>query len=427
MQTQTNRSILSVATGLALAASLFTVSQVAIGQAVPGQGGTSRAGNQQENQQQQQGSFDQQTGTILNAAIELMNMDNYAGAQAELAKLKMERLSPYERGKVEQILFNISYSQEKYEEARNHLRLAIESGGLNEQEVSEARFQSAQLFLTEEKYKEGAAALEEWMKTATNVNSAAYYLLAAAYYQLEEFDRALPPAKKAVELMDKPQENWLGMLSALYLQKEQYRDAIPILEQLISVAPGKKNYWMQLSSVYGQVEDYPKALGVMQIAYSAGLVTDDGEVRRLADLLMYNEVPYRCAQVLEAGIEKKVLAVDDKLYEKLANCWIAARELDKAISPLTRAAELASTGDLFVRLGEVQVNREDWGGAQSALQRGLDKGQLKDTGSAQLMMGIALYNQNKYEDARTWFQRARNVERYRDNANAYLQLIASRS
>ena len=65
--------------------------------------------------------------------------------------------------------------------------------------------------MQEEKWKEGAAALEEWLKTAANPNSAAFYLLAVAYYQQEDFDRALPPAKKAVELMDKtkPNENWL--------------------------------------------------------------------------------------------------------------------------------------------------------------------------------------------------------------------------
>ena len=59
--------------------------------------------------------------------------------------------------------------------------------------------------MQEEKWKEGAAALEEWFKTAANPNSAAYYLLAVAYYQQDDFDKALPPAKKAVELMDKPQ------------------------------------------------------------------------------------------------------------------------------------------------------------------------------------------------------------------------------
>ena len=134
------------------------------------------------------------------------------------------------------------------------------------------------------------------------------------------------------------------MLLALYLQKDQYKDAIPLLQRLIALVPEKKTYWTQLSAVYGQMEDYPNALAIMQLAYGSGLVTEDAEFRRLADLLVFNGVPYRGAQVLEAGIEKKAVTVDDKLYEKLANCWIAAGELDKAIQPLQRAAELSGTG-----------------------------------------------------------------------------------
>jgi len=127
--------------------------------------------------------------------------------------------------------------------------------------------------------------------------------------------------------------------------------------------------------------------------------------------------------VLEAAIEKKIVNVDDKLYEKLANCWIAAHEYDKSVPPLQRAAELAPTGDTFVRLGEVQVQREDWPAAITAIQRGVDKGQLKDPGSAQLMLGIAHYSQKNYEAAVPFFQRARQSDKHRQIADSYLQAI----
>jgi tetratricopeptide (TPR) repeat protein len=281
-------------------------------------------------------------------------MENYQGAAAKIGTLNLEKLSPYERGTVERILFSISYAQDKFEEARGHLQKAIDSGGLNTVQIDEAKYQAAQLYMQEEKWKEGAAALEEWFKTAATPNSAAYYLLAVAYYQQEDFTKALAPAKKAVELMDKakPNESWLSMLSALYLQREEYKEAIPVLQQLVTAAPDKKTYWMQMSSVYGQMEDYANALAIMQLANNVGLVTEDAEVRRLADLLLFNDVPYRGAQTLEAAMEKKIVNLDDKLYEKLANCWIAAGEYERAIPPLTRAAEMASNGDAFIRLGE---------------------------------------------------------------------------
>jgi tetratricopeptide (TPR) repeat protein len=378
-------------------------------------------------------TIDAATGKVLNEAIELLNKEDFKGASAKIETLKLDKLSPYERSKVEQIMFNISYSQEKYDDARGHLQKAIDAGGLNQQEVEQARYQAAQLYMQQEKWKEGAAALEEWFKTATKPNSAAYYLLAVAYYQqgvaatgkaaTDLFGKALAPAKKAVELMEKPQESWLAMLSALYLQREEFKESIPILQQLIALAPAKKTYWMQLSSIYGQIEDYPNALAAIQVAYNAGLVTEDSELRRLADLLLFNSVPYRGAQVLEAAIEKKTVKLDEKLYEKLANCWIAAGEFDKAIGPLQKSAELSGSGDTFVRLGELQAQREDWGASIVALQKGMEKGQLKDTANAQLMMGVAYYSQKNYKEARTFFERASQSAKHKQIATSYLQAI----
>jgi tetratricopeptide (TPR) repeat protein len=409
--------------GLALATGIW-VSAAALAQ-----GGRADADEREAAAQAQSTNIDAQTGKTLNEAIELMNADDYAGAAQKISTLQLDRLSPYERGRVEQILANIAVEQEKYEEAREHLQKAIDSGGLNAVELEQMRYQRAVLYVQEDKWREGAAALEEWFKTAASPNSAAYYLLAAAYYQLEDLARALPPAKKAVELMDpaKPNESWLGMLSALHLQREEYREAIPVLEQLITAAPDKKLYWAQLSQVYVQIEDYEKGLALMQLANLAGLVTEDSDVRRLADLLLFNDVPYRCGQVLEAGIENKFVTLDEKLYEKLSNCWIAAGELDKSVAPLQRAAELAPSGDTFVRLGELQGQREDWPAAITAIQRGVDKGQLKDPGNAQLWLGIAHYSQKNYVAAVPFFERARQSAKHRAMADNYLQAIRAQS
>jgi Tfp pilus assembly protein PilF len=371
--------------------------------------------------------IDVATAKALNAAIEALNMADYGGAQAALAPLKLDKLSPYERSRLEQILLSAAAAQEKYDEARVHLQNAINSGGLNEKEISGLKYQNAQLYMSEGKWKEGAAALEEWFKTEPNPNSAAYYLLAAAYYEIEDYDRALPPAKKAVELMTAPQEGWIGMLLALYMQRESHKEAVPLLLRLIEIAPEKKVYWLQLSAVYGQLDEYAQALAIMQLAYGAKLLTEDAELRRLADLLLFNGVPYRCGQVLEAGIEAKTVQADDKLYDKLANCWIAAGELDKALPSLSRAAELASGGDEFVRLAEVHVQRADWAAAQSALERALAKGQLRDPSNAHVLMGLALLSQHKLAEARPWFERAQLSEKHRQTAKSYLQLIDSQT
>ncbi|HEY7670975.1 MAG TPA: hypothetical protein VIC71_02075 [Gammaproteobacteria bacterium] len=380
-------------------------------------------------------NVDAVTARILGEAIEFFNMDNFVAARQSLGELNLEKLSPYERGRVEQLLAGMAFAEDNYAEARQHLELAIASGGLNQQELGSNRFQIAQSYMAEENWVQGAAALESWFETAVNPNSSAYYLLAVAYYQQASeasgneatrlYDKALPPAIRAVELTEQPQESWIQLVVALMLQKEDYRGAVPWIERMVAVAPDKKSHWMQLSSVYQEIEEFPKALAIMQLAFTAGLLTEDSEIRRLADLLVYNEIPYRGGQILEQAIADGKMKPDAALYEKLANCWMAAGEFDKSIQPLTRAADLATTGDLYVRLGEVQVQREDWSAAQAALEKGLNKGSLRDLGYAQLYMGITLLEQDKPREAREWFVRARASERHRRQAEGYLQYIDS--
>ena len=372
-------------------------------------------------------SIDAATGKILTEAIEALNAENYSAATQAIAKIKLDGLSPYERSRVEQILATIDHSQDKYASARGHLEAAITAGGLNEVEISQTKYQIAQLFLAEEKWKEGAAALEDWFATAPKPNSAAYYLLAVAYYQQELYARALAPAQKAVDLAEKPQASWIELVLALHLQQEHWKEAVPLLTRLIDMSPDKKTYWQQLSSVYGQLGEYPKALAIMQLAYGAGLLNSDDDVKRLADLLLFNNVPYRCGQLLEDAMTKKIVKVDSKLYEKQANCWIAAREFKRSIEPLSRAAEMSGNGVLYVRLGEVQVQRSDWSGASEALSKGLKKGGLKNTGDAQLLLGIALYNQKKLTEASAWFERAKSSAKSRKTAEGYLQLIQAQA
>ena len=367
---------------------------------------------------------DQNTGKRLNEALEHLKAEHPAEARASLGQLNLERLSPYERSRVEQLYAAIARTEEKYGEAREHLGKAIESGGLNEQEASSARFQIAQLYLGEQHWREGVEALKKWFATEQNPNSSAYYTLAVAYYQLGDLEAALEPAQKAIDLAGgKPQESWLQLLVALRTKREEYKLAIPLLIQLIEAAPGKKNYWVQLASVSVSLGNYKLAALPMQLAYNAGLLTQGQEMRRLAELLVQSKIPYRAAQILTRTIEQKQIDADANVYQLLGNCWIAAREYEKAVPPLSRAAELADTGDAYVRLAEVYAQRENWGGAADALRRGLEKGKIKNPGNAQLLLGIALYSQKKNQEARSWFQRARDDSASRAQAEGWLKQI----
>jgi tetratricopeptide (TPR) repeat protein len=131
--------------------------------------------------------------------------------------------------------------------------------------------------------------------------------------------------------------------------------------------------------------------------------------------------------LLEEAIGKKSVKIDAKVYQKQSDCWIAAREYGKAVVPLGKAAQMSSTGDLFVRLGEVQIQRNEWADASDAISRGLEKGGLKDAAYAQLMLGISLFNQKKFAQAAESFQKAKSSGKQRKTAEGYLQLIKAQA
>ncbi|HZD53597.1 MAG TPA: hypothetical protein VE175_11165, partial [Woeseiaceae bacterium] len=76
-------------------------------------------------------TISQRTGEKLNEAIEFLNKDDFANARATLADINLDKLSPYERSRVEQIWSGIAYAEGNYAQARQHLQQAINAGGFN--------------------------------------------------------------------------------------------------------------------------------------------------------------------------------------------------------------------------------------------------------------------------------------------------------
>jgi tetratricopeptide (TPR) repeat protein len=196
-----------------------------------------------------------------------------------------------------------------------------------------------------------------------------------------------------------------------------------LLKRLVMADPSKKNYWVQLSAVNRQLERYDDSLAVLEIANMAGLLTTDSDLRPLTDLEAFVGIPYRAATNLEKFIAKGSIKSDEKAYERLAFSWIEARDYKKAVAPLQKAGEMHENGDTFVRLAEVQLQRQEWAGAADALQKALAKGGLKDTGNTQLLMGIALYSNKQPKEARNWFERAAQHDKQKTQAQAWIKHI----
>jgi tetratricopeptide (TPR) repeat protein len=269
--------------------------------------------------------------------------------------------------------------------------------------------------------------LETFMANHPEPVPEAFYLLGLAHYQLRDYAQALPAAERAATLAADAPASWLELVADLMKQRGDHRGAIPWLERLVEMAPGNKTYWTELSLAYENTNNYEHALATMRLAHMAELLTDDADFRRLSDLLVHQGIPRQGAEVLEQAIEARTVQADEAAYTKLGTAWFMAGEIDKAVFPLENAARVANSGDAYVRLAMVHVERRDWAAAIAALHAGMGRGSLTDEGRANLLMGVALYALGQFADARGWLTMAAEVAAHRAAANSYLEAIDART
>ncbi len=358
----------------------------------------------------------------LSKAQELLREEQYAEATEVLGSVAMKKLNKHERALFYQTRAYLEASQEQWEPATRSFEASLADEALAPGALLTTRFNLAQIYMLLERYDDAATMLERWFAEAENPTAQAHYVLGTAYALGKRYDKALAPAEKAVAMTDTPKEPWLQLLLTLYFDAQQYEKLATTLERLVMLYP-KKSYWLQLAAVYGQLGRDRKSLAVLQLAYEQGLLSEDSELRRLGQLYLYHELPYRAALVLEKGLEEGVIESDRKAWELLANSWIQARDYDRAIPHLERAAELAEEGALFLRLGQLHLERERWSQAEKAFQQAVDRGGLDDEGSAWVLLGVSRLNAGRVERASRAFAKAQRYESTRESAGRWLKHV----
>ncbi len=359
----------------------------------------------------------------LEAAAKAVDSGKPEEGRALLQKLDPKRLNPFERALVYRLQAHLAYFAGDYAGARENFEKVLVEEVLPVRDDNRIRFNIAQLHASNQQWRETLAALDRWERYVEAPDPLALYLRGVAHHQLGELDLALTHTQKAVDLSREPQEGWLNLLAALYILKEDYPSAVRVLEQLVVRNPAKRQYWVQLALVYGALEKYPESLAVQLLAHQQGLLSEEKELRRLARASLHQNMPHPAAQVLEQALTEGKVPRDAAALELLGNSWIAAREYERSLPPLLEAAKLSPDGNLYVRLGQVYMQREQWKEASDVFQKGIEKGGVRDPGNAQLLLGIALYNDQRYPQARSAFARALQQESTREAAERWITHI----
>jgi tetratricopeptide (TPR) repeat protein len=397
--------------------------------ALSGLAGAPNAFAQKQEKTKQTVAMSQAVYEKLTEIQELVEAKDYQAASAQLRELQQRSgLSPYETAQVWNLTGYSFYLQERYADAINAYERVLQQPELPEALMLSTLKTKAQLQFTQEDYEGALRTVERLMQQVSEPAADIYMLLGQAHFQLGNYDAALEPIRTAVDMYraqgKTPRENWLLLLRVIYYEKRDFQSMITVLEELIQYYP-KDTYLLTLAGAHSELGDTLKQLVIVETLYEKGFLETQNHIVNLANLYLLHNAPYKAAKVLDQEIEAGLVEATERHLRLLSQAWYTAREDAKSIPPLAQAARLSGDGELYVRLAQSYINLEQWSEAEEAVREGLQRGGLSRQDTANIMLGMALFNQKKYRLARQAFEAALPDQRSRRAAEQWIAYVDS--
>ena len=367
--------------------------------------------------------------TRLAEAQECAEMDDIECAQQRLAQVReMDDLNSYETAQMWNFYAFIYFGQDNYREAIRAYEMVLQQPDLPLGMEQTTMYTLCQLYFQQERYEDSLAMLDRWFGVSEDPGAEPYVLRAQIFYSLQRYREGIEPVRTAIqinqELGREPQENWYRLLNVFYYELEDYPNVIDVLRTMIEIWP-KREYFVQLSAMYGQEGNDAGQLALYQVAHEAGWLTRSNELVQMAQLLLQADVPVQAAKIIQAGLEDGTIESNERNWRLLAQSWQLAQDDPQAVPALTRAAGLAEDGTLDVSLAQSYQNLYEWDSCVDAAREGIRKGDLRREDQAYMILGACLFEQKEYTAARNAFEEAAEDERSRNNARSWIQYVNS--
>ncbi len=361
----------------------------------------------------------------ISKAQEKIEKGERDAALKDLNKLLDDKLNDYETAIVYQILASSIYiEQERYKDAIGEFEKILKLERIPESLEIASLQTLAQLYLVDEQYQKSIDYMKRWMATQTEPGPSPYFFMAQAYYSLNDYKNVIPNIEQAIELNrargEEPKENWYLLARAAYFELGNYQKVRDILE-FLTMNFEKPEYWLQLAAVYSELGEERKQFAVMEVSYRQGFLDKENSLVNMAQLYLYNNVPIKAAWVLDKGMKDGIIEKSADNYELLGQAYLNAQEMVKAEEPLRLAAQANDNGEIWMRLGQVYAEQEQWQEALDPLQKAIDSDDLKTPGFAHLLIGQAYFNIDKFEDAKRTFRNATKFKETKSTAEQWIR------
>jgi tetratricopeptide (TPR) repeat protein len=386
--------------------------------------------DKKERKTKQTVAMSQQVYESLTEIQELIEAEDISAALVKIKALQggKKKLSDYERAQIWNITGYAYYLQEDYKSAIDAYQQMLKTPELPEALQQSTLKTLAQLQFTVEDYPKALTTIKQLMAVVAEPAADVYMLLGQAHFQMQAYEKAIEPIKIAINMYREqgrvPRENWLLLLRVCYWELKDFPNMLIVLEELIQAYP-KDSYVLTLAGVYSELGDTKKQLALTEALYEKGYIDGKTHAVNLANLYLLHGTPYKAARILEKEMAANNVKSDVRNLRLQSQAWYSAREDKKSIPPLKLAASESEDGELYIRLTQSYLNLEMWKEAADSAKRGIAVGNIKRMDTANIMYGMALFNQKKLEQARRVFQTARKDSRSKRAADQWIKYVDS--
>lgn len=340
---------------------------------------------------------------------------------------KSSSMNSYELAMMHNFYGFIAYNAEQYDKAITAFTEVVAQDGIPETLELSTLFSLAQLHMMQGNYEKTLTFIDRWEKlNKAPIKASTFLLKAQAMYQLKDYQRASGFINQAVTMVEQegkvPEENWLVLQRAVYYELKQPKQVTAVLEKMVQHYNQGK-YWVQLGGMYGEIGEEKKQLAVLEAAYQQGFINTGADLFNLAQLYYYHQAPVKGARLMEQAMAKKLLAADLRNLKFTANCWTLAKEDEKAIPVLIAASKLSDDGELDAQLAQLYLNRSEFDKAIQLAESALQKGKLRNPGVTHLVMGMAYFNLQNFNDALSQLAKAEQFDGAKRMAQQWTRFV----
>jgi tetratricopeptide (TPR) repeat protein len=153
-------------------------------------------------------------------------------------------------------------------------------------------------------------------------------------------------------------------------------------------------------------------------------LVEEKDILQYVYTLYEKHLPHKAAVVLQRAIEQRDVAENRKNYELLSTMYQEARERNKAIEALTRAADFSTDGKNELSIAQLCFEMQN---AQEAVieyaGRAITKG-VKQTGNAHMLMAVAYSELGRMEDAKAHLVKASLYKETHKSSSQWLNSLS---